>query len=175
MHGALQCLGGIQDNGAIMDVLSVFLRGDSANGDDTSCLLLSQMLTLDDAVVILPLAARLADSEHELCAQTCTIPGKGNLSRPTHTHVWSSHVLMGLEVAQMVLHSFSDVINQSRLMKLHSTRDLAAAERVEKCSLCYEQLLAMRDRVQVLTQAGTSGICGIKAKLFLKAFSKLAG
>ena len=82
---------------------------------------------------------------------------------------------MGLEVAQMVLHSFSDVINQSRLMTLHSTRDLAAAERVEKCSLCYEQLLAMRDRVQVLTQAGTSGICGIKAKLFLKAFSKLAG
>ena len=81
MHGALQCLGGIQDNGAIMDVLSVFLRGESANGDDTSCLLLPQMLTLDDAVVILPLAARLADSEHELCAQTCTIPGKGKACR----------------------------------------------------------------------------------------------
>ena len=77
--------------------------------------------------------------------------------------------MMGLEVAQLLLHAFAEVIASSRLLQLHNARDLAAAERAEKCARCYYQLFAMRDRASGLTQRG--GHCAIKARLYLKAIS----
>ena len=129
--------------GAAVDVLSVFLRGGGLGGENGAAA--AQLLSLDDAVALLPLAVRLASSQQD------------------------PHVMMGLEVAQLLLHAFADVIANSRLMQLHNARDLVAAERAEKCARCYEQLFAMRDTARGLTQRG--GHCAIKARLYLRAIS----
>lgn len=144
MHGALASMETLNDDGAIVDVFSVFLRSGGIGSGDAGAVA-AQLLSLDDAVAMLPLAVRLANSQHE------------------------PHVMMGLEVAQLLLHAFADVIASSRLMQLHNARDLAAAERAEKCARCYEQLFAMRERASGLTQRG--GHCAIKARLYLKAIS----
>jgi hypothetical protein len=143
VHGALGCMDTLNDDGAAVDVLSVFLRGGGLGGENGAAA--AQLLSLDDAVALLPLAVRLASSQQE------------------------PHVMMGLEVAQLLLHAFADVIANSRLMQLHNARDLVAAERAEKCARCYEQLFAMRDTARGLTQRG--GHCAIKARLYLRAIS----
>ncbi len=143
MHGALASMETLND-GAVVDVFSVFLRSGGLGSSDAGAVA-AQLLSLDDAVAMLPLAVRLANSQQE------------------------PHVMMGLEVAQLLLHAFADVIASSRLMQLHNARDLAAAERAEKCARCYEHLFAMRDRASGLTQRG--GHCAIKARLYLKAIS----
>eukprot|EP01044_Picomonas_judraskeda_P007063 COSAG03_NODE_738_length_6028_cov_159.171698_5_plen_689_part_00 len=144
MHGALASMEALHDDGAIADVFSVFLRSGGLGSGDAGAVA-AQLLSLDDAAAMLPLAVRLANSHQE------------------------PHVMMGLEVAQLLLHAFAEVIASSRLLQLHNARDLAAAERAEKCARCCEQLFAMRDRASGLTQRG--GHCAIKARLYLKAIS----
>ena len=154
IHDALACLDTLDDDGAVVDSLSAFLRGGGGGGDNSAVSgsagldangAATQLLSLDDAVVLLPVAVRLAGSPQE------------------------PHVMMGLEVAQLLLHAFATVIASSRLMQLHNARDLAAAERAEKCARCYEQLFAMRDLAAGLAQKG--GHAAIKARLFNRAIS----
>eukprot|EP01048_Picozoa_sp_COSAG05_P000722 COSAG05_NODE_21_length_32397_cov_125.224008_7_plen_106_part_00 len=95
----------MEDDAIVVGVLALLVRND---GNPDQALNLASLLTLDDALVVLPLLRRLTGSRHEQCVALQVRLGGVIISIQSNfawTLAGGRHVMMSLEVAQLLLHT----------------------------------------------------------------------